>query len=417
MNRLDLDISKYSDNELRDIFNIGSGLNNDETRSQIDNYRSTIAMDSNLSLNEKDNIAKFLDNVSIKLCGSLDTMFIGGPSSSSQTFSAEQNNMVLNTGPNHPIIQNPNALAGREAKIYEGKTANHNQYPPGYINPINVKTIKKVLNVDTKFRSSYYSTLSSDVHFDLPETFTRVVNLRLTSFEIPLSVYAVNSYNSCFTIDNSNIDISYGNYTTPFTAQIYTDPSTNIVTMMNNAISEHPVADVSYAIDPVSGKSKFTTGAENHTIFFNRDCSGNPDLDTPLPLKLGWLLGFRAGSYDLPAGGSITSEGIATVVAPKYIYICINDFTNAGNNNFVAAFSESTLSPYIIARVQYQDLVQKMGIFNFGVDDDTLHAAREYFGPVDIQKLHLQLLDDFGRVLNLNNMDWSCTITFDILYD
>ena len=417
MNRLDLDISKYSDNELRDIFNIGSGLNNDQTRSQIDNYKSTIAMDNNLSLNEKDNIAKFLDNVGIKLCGSLDTMFIGSPSSSSQTFSAEQNNMVLNSAPNHPIIQNPNALAGREAKIYEGKTANHHQYPPGYINPINVKTIKKVLNIDTKFRSPYYSTLSTDLHFDLPETFNRVVNLQLSSFEIPLTAYAVNSHNSCFTIDNSNVDISYGNYTTPFTAQIYADSSTNIVTMINNAIGEHPVVDVSYAIDPVSGKSKFTTGAENHTIFFNQDCSGNPDLDTPLPLKLGWLLGFRAGSYNLAAGGSITSEGIATLASPKYIYICINDFTNAGNNNFVAAFSESTLSPYIIARVQYQDLVQKMGVFNFGVDDDTLHATREYFGPVDIQKLHLQLLDEYGRVLDLNNMDWSCTLTFDILYD
>ena len=324
--------------------------------------------------------------------------------------------MVVNTPLNHPIIENPNVLAGRNAKIYEGKTVNFNQYPPGYINPINVKTIKKVLNIDSRFRSSYYSTLSTNFHIDLPETFRRIVNLRLSSFEIPLTAYAINSSNNCFSIDSNNIDISYGNYTTPFTAVNFQDSSANIINMINNAINEHPVTDVSYSIDPVSGKSKFT-GTSAHTIFFNQDCSGDVDLDTPLPLKLGWLLGFRAGSYDLLANGSITSEGIVAIAAPKYVYICINDFTNAGNNNFIAAFSESTLSPNIIARIQYQELIQHDGIYNFGMDDDTLYGTREYFGPVDIQKLHLQILDEYGRVLDLNNMDWSCTLTFDILYD
>ena len=54
----------------------------------------------------------------------------------------------------------------------------------------------------------------------------------------------------------------------------------------------------------------------------------------------------------------------------KYLYISINDFTNASNNGFVAAFSESTLSKDIIARIQYQGLIQKDGLYNFW-DDDT----------------------------------------------
>ena len=415
MNKLDLDISKYSPNELSEIFNINPGSNNEQTRSQMNNFKSTIAVDNNLSLTEKDNIAKFLDKAVAKLCGPLDKMYIG--SEENQTFSSDINEMIINTPQNHPIIENPNALAGRNAKIYEGKTVNLNSYPPGYMNPINIKTIKKVLNIDSRFRSSYYSTLSTDYHLDLPDTFRRVVNLRLSSFEIPLTAYAINDATNCFTIDNSNIDISNGNYITPFTAGQYSDASANITTMMNSAIGVHPVADVSYTIDTVSGKSKFTTGSEKHTIYFNKDCNGELDLDTPLPLKLGWLLGFRTGSYDLLPYRSITSEGIVALAAPKYVYICINDFTNAGNNNFVAAFSESTLSPHIIARIQYQDLIQHDGQYNFGMDDDTLYGTREYFGPVDIQKLHLQILDEYGRVVNFNNMDWSCTLTFDILYD
>ena len=31
--------------------------------------------------------------------------------------------------------------------------------------------------------------------------------------------------------------------------------------------------------------------------------------------------------------------------------------------------------------------------------------TRKYFGPVTIKKLHFQLLDPFGRILTLNNMD------------
>jgi hypothetical protein len=41
---------------------------------------------------------------------------------------------------------------------------------------------------------------------------------------------------------------------------------------------------------------------------------------------------------------------------------------------------------------------------------------RIYFGPVDIERLHVQLYDDKGNILNLNGSDWSMTIIVDILY-
>jgi hypothetical protein len=42
---------------------------------------------------------------------------------------------------------------------------------------------------------------------------------------------------------------------------------------------------------------------------------------------------------------------------------------------------------------------------------------REYFGPVDIQRLHIALYDEFGRIIDLNNMDWSITLAFELLYN
>ena len=104
-------------------------------------------------------------------------------------------------------------------------------------------------------------------------------------------------------------------------------------------------------------------------------------------------------------------------ISDRYLYLCINDYTAAGGNNFVALYNESTISPHIIGRIQYQQLLQRNGVYNYGTDDRTFEATREYFGPVDIQKLNLQILDEYGRVVDFNNMDWSCSISFDILYD
>jgi hypothetical protein len=42
---------------------------------------------------------------------------------------------------------------------------------------------------------------------------------------------------------------------------------------------------------------------------------------------------------------------------------------------------------------------------------------RKYFGPVNIQKLQIQLLDEYGRIINLNNMDYSICLTMETIYD
>ena len=41
---------------------------------------------------------------------------------------------------------------------------------------------------------------------------------------------------------------------------------------------------------------------------------------------------------------------------------------------------------------------------------------RTYFGPVNIERLRLKLLDDKGNVLNLNGGDWSMTLISENLY-
>ena len=41
---------------------------------------------------------------------------------------------------------------------------------------------------------------------------------------------------------------------------------------------------------------------------------------------------------------------------------------------------------------------------------------RKYFGPVNIHKLNIQLMNDHGEVINLNGANWSFSMVCDYLY-
>ena len=41
---------------------------------------------------------------------------------------------------------------------------------------------------------------------------------------------------------------------------------------------------------------------------------------------------------------------------------------------------------------------------------------RNYFGPVNIDRMAVQLLDDKGNVINLNGTDWCVTLICECLY-
>ena len=43
-------------------------------------------------------------------------------------------------------------------------------------------------------------------------------------------------------------------------------------------------------------------------------------------------------------------------------------------------------------------------------------SIRTYFGPVNIERLAVKLLNDKGQVLDLNGLDWVITLICDCLY-
>ena len=148
------------------------------------------------------------------------------------------------------------------------------------------------------------------------------------------------------------------------------------------------------------------------SLNFQADINGVEDKYTPLPLKLGWLLGFRAGIYE--NNSSYVSEGIVDTSGTRYLFVVVDDHNNNVDNGFYSAFSSSLLNNNILARISLQS-----NYFNIFSENNLslITTPRDYYGPVDIQKLDIQLLDEYGRILNINNMDYSLSIQFKTIYD
>jgi hypothetical protein len=194
-----------------------------------------------------------------------------------------------------------------------------------------------------------------------------------------------------------------------------------------------------YPYDPGNPNLQYT-GAMR--IVFNVKASINRTADSatsvsssqsdtrPLPYFLGWELGYRTAMYEMRGGldpsGNLTvpqsaiSEGICLISGPQYVFLCIDDYNNNVNNYYASAYGSSTISPNIIARLNIKQQINAAGAYGVVSGESlstSLTYSREYFGPVDVQRIRITLVDEFGRVLDLNNMDWSFALMFECIYN
>ena len=114
------------------------------------------------------------------------------------------------------------------------------------------------------------------------------------------------------------------------------------------------------------------------------------------------------------------SEGICLITGPQYAFLCIDDFNNNVNNYYAVSYGSSTIAPNIIARLNIKSQINSVGAYGIVAGESlstSLNYSREYFGPVDIQRIRVTLVDEFGRVMDLNNMDWSFALMFECVYN
>ena len=216
----------------------------------------------------------------------------------------------------------------------------------------------------------------------------------------------------------------------------FSDPSNNYLNSVNvqadsSGNIKNPNGDLRYTIDRIRKKSVFAGGRTSGTyadtssnllkiseLRFNVDGDGNVDTTANIQSKLGWTLGFRGAKYKMGADPietvtpiSAVSEGVPFLSGTRYAFLSINDYQNNARPSFLVAYGDSTKTDNIMARINLaygENLHQRDSGFTHNSN-----RTREYFGPVDIQRLTIQLKDEFGRIIDLNNMDWSFTLAFE----
>uniref|UniRef100_A0A6C0HQL7 Uncharacterized protein n=1 Tax=viral metagenome TaxID=1070528 RepID=A0A6C0HQL7_9ZZZZ len=279
-----------------------------------------------------------------------------------------------------------------------------------YINPINIKTVKQYISIDSKFRPNYFNTKSTNFEINLPNAYPNILSMSLKQVSLPCSYYSISKTlgNSTFNVTKSgtvsNITIPDGNYA----------PFSNISSFVTGL-----PGGVSFTIDSVSGRASFTnTSGGDIIITFNVDSTFNIDPNTPLPLRCGWQLGFRSASYTVQTGATFSSEGICMITGPQYGFLSINDYQMNECQSYTAMYSSSVLQKNILDRIELSSSTQKImngGLFCV-INPDKTESPRTYFGPVNINRLKIGLYDEYGRIIDLNNMDWSFVLELETLY-
>jgi len=403
---------------------------------------SSVDRDGSLTPTSRSNIHSFLDQALARIVQHLL------PIGSGKSITALPQN-ILSGDNGHFIINNParDGIKTYDTSSKTGLNMDDNGAPPGIMNPLKVNTIKRAVNIDTRFRPNYYTTKSSDLQIHLPTKVERAVSMRLASIEIPMTYYAINSdfennvfkvtwnWNGITDASSAIIKLTDGNYDVSLSdktkaARLETEINARLAAT-EAGVATNGKLNLRFEVNPITGKSRFFQDPSStlvptpipYKIYFNSNKDGevlspseNPQ---PLQMTFGWMLGYRGinglnGLYTSTTNG-IISEGICNVQGPRYIYVSIDDFVNSSNNYFTAAFASSVMAPNIITRINVADLMQDVTVYHYAQQEGystELDRSRNYFGPVDIQKLRVTLYDEYGRVINLNNMDWSMELMF-----
>lgn len=395
------DIRNYTINDLKDIFELPNNFDSNVIEIRETKLREKLLSNPKLTPKLKQDTLQFITTAKIKLQENIKSV-----------------KEIMNP---HPyIIEKP---------IIEGKDI------------LQERTLKKHLNVDTRFRENFQQS-SSNFDINLSYKMANVTKMELSSIEFPTTFYAISNVfgNNFFTI---RIDVSGegikealfelpdGNYSRTAIINALNEPSNytpNDLIIDNINLFD----DINFVVDvdaegSGTGKMIFTIDSSSSILsqvnqvelLFNENRSCQPDSNA-LIKKLGWMLGFRNGSYvstnENNNNFEIRSEALLNITGPKYIYMAIDDHNsnNESTSNFYSAFNSVILHKNILARIPLTTFSFSFEIANML---SIVSTPREYTNPVTIEKLGIQLMDEYGRILDLNEMNISFCLSFTQSYE
>lgn len=284
----------------------------------------------------------------------------------------------------------------------------------------------KYVNIDTRFQEEYNMQNYADCIFKLPQQISNVKSMKVTHSEIPASFYPFSKRRGNTFFKITEFDTTTNNNTQKIIKiedRYYT--SSKLITCINELVSasyenlqfslhynanEEP-NDIKGDVNKVEFFLPSSVIDKKYRIEFDVDEYGNKDRNY-LKSKLGWCLGFREPVYEITSGTELVAEGTIDINPFHYLYISVDDFHAHNPNSFIVPSAQSYINPNILARVSLDPSAYTFGglIVASDVGGLMLTDTRSYEGKNNIQKLRVQVLDEFGRVVDLNKMDFSFTL-------
>ena len=250
---------------------------------------------------------------------------------------------------------------------------------------------------------------SSRIRWCLPND---VKSISITNFELPITFYNISASlgNNVFKVTHANvyhyIIIPDGQY-----------DNTNIVNIVNSQLVAGGftlATDISFS--NINGKSKFTTNGQ-YTIDFAIKTNYNVTTSTnslindfdkyTVKTKLGWLLGFRNITYTF--NGSLFSENLLDLNRMHYLYLVADEFSSNTPNSFISPFATSILNKNILAKISLDTQYYPFGsVLPANYCNGHLQSdKRTYSGKINLQRIKIQLVNEYGIPIDLNGSDFS----------
>lgn len=318
-----------------------------------------------------------------------------------------------------------------------------NEISPGDLNSVKRITQLLNLNLNSCFRSNYYQSNPCDFLYMLPSEIKNVTALRLVSIEIPNSWYLIsnlkknNIFEIVFTVPSNSsnpdtskkqtentkcgyvIEIPDGNYDSE-TLQDFLNSTYFYQTSSSSEYFKTYLKYIKFSINPYNFKSTFelinqpeldTETSDEDDIKFSLKFSQS--INQNIMNTFGWIIGFRMGNY-VNIYESIISEGLFDAGGDRYIYVCINDYQYNTNPLNMVCFDKSVFNEDVIAKIPMVN-----GKLSLIINDNNnaLSKIRRYNGPVNLSRLQIKIVDHFGTIIDLNNMDFSMTLELQLLYE
>jgi hypothetical protein len=274
---------------------------------------------------------------------------------------------------------------------------------------VSQSTRKKYINIDSRNLDVSGNSIANYTIM-LPERINNVKSIMVCNAEVPISYYNVSSNlgNNSFGVydvtggSSGSVVVSNGNYTS---STLVTEINSKLTALSNNFDDLSFNVYNNFVISSVKSDSTVATSGIDVNFAVN---SSNEFDKYNFKAKLGWLLGFRDTSYNMTST-TRTAEALPDLNGPRYLYLVVDEFTKGNQSSFLAINTKSQIQGNILARI-----TMNRTTFGFGnilpannFNGYLLTDRRSYNGRVDLQKLKIQLTDEYGTPVDLNGSGFS----------